>query len=321
MTLAEAINEQEEARIAALALREVLEQPGARTALVTPDRALARRVLLELKRWGIKVEDTAGMPLAETPPALLMRLMIDCVINGFDPVKLLSLMKHPLASFSMPRSDVRRAARFLELRVLRGPRLGDGLQPLLDEFARKRNKEQEKLGVENALPEIWQIAALLLERLSGAVAPLLSLLEAGEDPSFADWLTGVIASVEAVAKDKEGLPDRFYDEAAGRSIQDFFDRASLAASISSDLAPQDLEPFLVAMMSGETVLSHGEGDARVQLLGTLEARLLDVDRVVIGGLNEGSWPAETKTDAWLSRPMRAQMKLEPPERSDRPCCP
>ncbi|SFN90607.1 ATP-dependent helicase/nuclease subunit B [Cohaesibacter marisflavi] len=314
VTMAEATNEQEEARIAALALREVLERPDARTALVTPDRALARRVLLELKRWGINVEDTAGMPLAETPPALLMRLMIDCVVSGFDPVKLLSLMKHPLASFGMPRADVRRAARFLELRVLRGPRLGDGLKPLLDEFARKHDKEQEKLGADIALPEVWQIAAQLLKRFSEAIAPLISLMDAEEEPSFGEWLAGVISAVEAVAMDKNGLPDRLYDEAAGRSIQDFFDRASLAASISSDLSPQDLEPFLVAMMSGETVLSHGEGDPRIQLLGTLEARLLDVDRVVIGGLNEGSWPAETKTDAWLSRPMRAQMKLEPPER-------
>ncbi|WP_319411560.1 double-strand break repair protein AddB [uncultured Cohaesibacter sp.] len=314
VALAEAGNEQEEARIAALALREVLERPDARAALVTPDRALARRVLLELKRWGIEVEDTAGMPLAETPPALLMRLMIDCVISGFDPVKLLSLLKHPLASFAMPRADVRRAARFLELRVLRGPRLGDGLKPLLDEFSRQRDKEQQKLGAEIALPEIWPITALLLERLTHGTAPLLTLVEADEPPSFAEWLEEVIASLEAVARDKDGAPDRLYDEAAGRAMQDFFDRASLSAAIASDLEPQDLEPFLVAMMSGETVLSHGEGDPRLQLLGTLEARLLDVDRVVIGGLNEGSWPAETKTDAWLSRPMRAQMKLEPPER-------
>ncbi len=314
VTLAEAGNEQEEARIAALALREVLERPGARAALVTPDRALARRVLLELKRWGISVEDTAGMPLAETPPALLMRLMIDCVVSGFHPVKLLSLMKHPLASFGMLRADVRRAARFLELRILRGPRLGDGLKPLLDEFTRKRDEEQERLGANIALPEVWPLVGRLLERFSEVVSPLLKQMDAEEEPSFAEWLSGVIAALEATAMDEKGSPDRLYDEAAGRSMQDFFDRASLASAISSDLSAQDLEPFLVAMMSGETVLSHGEGDPRVQLLGTLEARLLDVDRVVIGGLNEGSWPAETKTDAWLSRPMRAHMKLEPPER-------
>jgi len=46
----------------------------------------------------------------------------------------------------------------------------------------------------------------------------------------------------------------------------------------------------------------------------LEARLLDYDLVVLSGLNEGGWPAEAATDPWLSRPMRAQLGLDPPER-------
>ena len=314
VALCEALNEQEEARIAALALREVLERPEARAALVTPDRALARRVLLELRRWGIEVEDTAGMPLAETPPALLLRLMVECLVGAFDPVLLLALLKHPLASFGMPRAEVRRAARFLETEVLRGPRLGSGLKPLLDQVARLRANRQKKLGDGVALPDIWQHVDTLLARLADAMTPLIALIDASDAPDFGDWMGGVIASLEAVARDQDGTPDRLYDEAAGRSLRGFFDRASQAGGSATSLSARDVAPFLVAMMSGETVLSHGEGDPRLQLLGTLEARLLDVDRVVIGGLNEGSWPGETTSDAWLSRPMRAGMKLEPPER-------
>ena len=36
--------------------------------------------------------------------------------------------------------------------------------------------------------------------------------------------------------------------------------------------------------------------------------------MVLGGLNEGSWPPETRSDPWLSRPMRAKIGLDPPER-------
>jgi ATP-dependent helicase/nuclease subunit B len=46
----------------------------------------------------------------------------------------------------------------------------------------------------------------------------------------------------------------------------------------------------------------------------LEARLTSFDRVVLGGLNEGSWPPDAKTDAWLSRPMRQELGLDLPER-------
>ena len=43
-------------------------------ALVTPDRRLARRVAVELRRWNIEVDDSAGRALANTPLAQFMRL-------------------------------------------------------------------------------------------------------------------------------------------------------------------------------------------------------------------------------------------------------
>ena len=46
------------------------------------------------------------------------------------------------------------------------------------------------------------------------------------------------------------------------------------------------------------------------LFGLLEARLQTVDRVVLGGLVEGTWPPETRTDPWLSRPMRQELGLD-----------
>ncbi len=55
-------------------------------------------------------------------------------------------------------------------------------------------------------------------------------------------------------------------------------------------------------------------NARIRILGLLEARLTDSDRVVLGGLVEGTWPPESRTDAWLSRPMRLALGLDLPER-------
>ena len=55
-------------------------------------------------------------------------------------------------------------------------------------------------------------------------------------------------------------------------------------------------------------------ELRAHIYGLLEARLQTVDRVVLGGLNEGTWPPETRSDPWLSRPMRRDLGLDPPER-------
>jgi ATP-dependent helicase/nuclease subunit B len=52
----------------------------------------------------------------------------------------------------------------------------------------------------------------------------------------------------------------------------------------------------------------------VRIYGPLEARLQHVDRVVLGGLVEGVWPPETRSDPWLSRPMRRALGLDLPER-------
>jgi len=51
----------------------------------------------------------------------------------------------------------------------------------------------------------------------------------------------------------------------------------------------------------------------VRILGPLEARLQSFDRIVLGGLNEGTWPPDARTDPWLSRPMRRKLGLNLPE--------
>ena len=52
----------EEARVIALAFRQVLDTPGKTATLVTPDRELGRRVAAEMQRWGVRVDDSAGVP-------------------------------------------------------------------------------------------------------------------------------------------------------------------------------------------------------------------------------------------------------------------
>ena len=54
---------------------------------------------------------------------------------------------------------------------------------------------------------------------------------------------------------------------------------------------------------------------RLAILGPLEARLQRFDLTILGGLNEGTWPRRAGADPWFSRPMRATLGLEQPERS------
>lgn len=118
-------DQQEEAVAIALILRDALEKPATRAALVTPDRELALRVTAELGRFGIVADDSAGENLAETPPAVFLRLLARAVADQLAPVALLALLKHPLTAAGLsPRRLSRGGARAGGSGIARPPPTG-----------------------------------------------------------------------------------------------------------------------------------------------------------------------------------------------------
>lgn len=108
LRVVEAADEREEALIVAIALRETLERPGAHAALVTPDRGLADRVAVELKRWGVEVDDSAGLPLGRWPAGSLLRLILEAVLAEMAPIALVPLLAHPLCRLGLGRDALAR---------------------------------------------------------------------------------------------------------------------------------------------------------------------------------------------------------------------
>ena len=79
--------------------------------------------------------------------------------------------------------------------------------------------------------------------------------------------------------------------------------------------PGDEWPDIAAaLLAAEIVKPAAGGDGRVAIWGALEARLQTVDTLVVGGLNEGSWPRGREPDRFMSRMMKGGLELEPPER-------
>ncbi|WP_313530094.1 double-strand break repair protein AddB, partial [Shinella sp.] len=72
--------------------------------------------------------------------------------------------------------------------------------------------------------------------------------------------------------------------------------------------------IIEALAASESVKPRSMRHPRVFIFGALESRLQSVDTVVIGGLNEGTWPGQAANDAFLSRVMKVEIGLEPPER-------
>ncbi|MFA7429605.1 MAG: double-strand break repair protein AddB [Rhodospirillaceae bacterium] len=287
----------EEALTIALMMREALEDPGRTCALVTPDRDLARRVAADLGRWGIMVDDSAGRPLAVTPPGVFLRLCAEMVAEDFAPVPLLAALKHPLSGAGMARVAFREGVRTLDLQVLRGVRPGPGLD-----------------GLRRIVPEA-EARALTpwLDAVEACCAPFIALMARDEVP-FADLLEAHLRMAEALAaSDDTPGPLELWANRAGDVAAGFARDLADSAGDLGAIAPRHYPALLDALMVGVPVREDVGTHPRLSILGPLEARLQHADLMIVGGLNEDTWPPRLQADPWMSRPMRTSFGLPLPE--------
>jgi ATP-dependent helicase/nuclease subunit B len=288
---------QEEAVTIALLLRRKLETPGATAALVTPDRALARRVAAELRRWDIDIDDSAGLPLNRTPPGVFLRLVLDLAASGLAPVPLLAALKHPLASGGLPSVAFRDLARQLE-QAIRGPRPAPGLAGLRAALA------GERVGL-----------ARFVDRLEACLGPLPELLVADAVPLSRLAAAHIEAAERLASTATETGGERLWRETAGEAAARFCHELIDAARDFPPLPGRHF-PALFESLAADAVVRPVFGrHPRLAIWGLLEARLQQADLVVLGALNEGSWPPSAEHDPWMSRQMRREFGIALPERA------
>ena len=302
---------QAEAVAIALTLREALEDPGARVALVTPDRDLARRVSAELARHGVTADDSAGEPLGETPAGGFLRLLARMAAAALAPVPLLAALKHPLCAGGWPRTRWIGAVRRLERAALRGARPAPGLAGL-------RAAARAGLAREDQAEALAEVMALL-DVLAAALGDFA--LPEGEVRPPRDLLAAHLAAAEALAGTDEmpgGL--RLYAGEEGDSLAAHLAALEPAMAAMPPVAATAWPALFDAAMDGASAPSlratrgrDSGAHPRVEILGLLEARLLTFDRVVLGALDETVWPLATDPGPWMSRPMRKEFGLPEPE--------
>ncbi|WP_295811510.1 double-strand break repair protein AddB [uncultured Nitratireductor sp.] len=316
VTLVETANEREEALSIAVALRLALTGEKTTAALVTPDRGLARRVAVELRRFGIEADDSGGTPLADSPPATLARLVLETIFRPGEPVAMVALLKHPLVRLGLKRATVRRSAETIELVALRG---GTGRPDIatLDALFETRWAAIER----DTRKPFWfarvNDAALaearaVLEALCAALAPLANLRGA-RGVGVSEMARCTVEVLEAFGRSEDGSLTNYYDGERGQAMAAFL-RGLVGSETALPFDAGEWPAVFAALIATEVVKPSMGADKRVSIWGTLEARLLNVDTLVLGGMNEGTWPAIPSSDRFMSRLMKAELSLEPPER-------
>ncbi|WP_296425274.1 double-strand break repair protein AddB [Yoonia sp.] len=293
ITLIEATSPRAEAETIALRLRQAAED-GITAALISPDRMLTRQVTAALDRWDIRPDDSAGTPLALSPPGRLLRHVADLFGKPLTGEALLTLLKHPLChSAREDRGAHLRRTRELELHLRRrGPPF-----PTADTLIAWAGKDTDRLP--------W--ARWLADVIVGHDAVLARPLAAHLDTHL------MLAQTLCAGPDAPGAGG-LWDEAAGREARRICDMLLRDADAGGEMDTSDYSALFGAVLADGVVRDRDAGHPHILIWGTLEARVQGVDLTILGGMNDGVWPEAPPPDPWLNRAMRKAAGLLLPER-------
>lgn len=294
ITLIEAASPRAEALAIALILRKAA-QDGRTAALITPDRGLTRQVTAALDRWRILPDDSAGKPLALSAPGRLLRHVAALFGQRLTAEGLLTLLKHPLTGTGADRGLHLKLTRDLELHLRRkGPAFPTGADIIT--WA-STHKDTAALG--------WAIA--LDAALNGAeqvtIRPLMDHI-AHHKSMTEDLARGTASSGVGT----------LWAETAGIAALGVMQDLAAEAAFGADMSPADYTSLFTAVLNAGEVRDPAQPHPNIMIWGTLEARVQGADLVILGGLNDGSWPKLPNPDPWLNREMRQKAGLLLPDR-------
>ena len=301
MSLVIAPNSRIESLTIALRLRKAVEQ-GIKATLITPDRQLTRQVTAALKRWNIVPDDSAGRPLALTPPGVFLRLVAELSIERLTTESLLILLKHPLTnSTTVDEKSLRNEhllrTRDLELDVLRG----GSPHPDFEEISQWADERKTDEG-------------------SVAWAKWLRVCFEGDASHIPSSLLGHLSNHRGIAEalaagpDATGSSGELWLKEAGEEAAGVFTELEENADAAGLLSAPEYVALFRNVISKPEVREIFTPHPNITIWGTLEARVQGADLVILGGLNDGIWPKLPEPDPWLSRPMREAAGLLLPER-------
>lgn len=293
IALIEAAQPREEALAIAVALKQAIHD-GKKAALITPDGTLGRRVAATLARWNIRPDESAGAPLSLTPSGRFLRQVAGLIGNPVEPDSLLALLKHPYCQSGSGE---------------RGPHILH--TQALEKLCRSIFVSKIDASVLNVLAEGADASC---QNWCAWLAGLLDRIEKRPNPTLQDGLNHHLALAEDFAGGPEGGSGKLWEKDDGTDVFAEIEKFRAEAEFSAPLPFAEYARLLERALMAENSRPQEGVRPDVMIWGTLEARVQGADIVILGGLNEGTWPEQPAPDPWLSRKMRRDLGLLLPER-------
>lgn len=260
---------QEEALSIALILREVLATPGKTAVVISNNRALAERICGEMKRWGIALDDSAGIPFTQTPTGIFFRLVLNAAQENLSAPALLALLKHPFCKICGDRE--RLVEQETDLRK-NGKKLTHPAQEIISSFALMFSNNN-----------LISFKKILSEHIK-----VVEALTGGEE-----------ISSQAVLWDFQEA------QTVWQTLSSLLNEADDIGPIDPKSYSDIFDLFVSSIKIRPAFGTH----PRLEILGPIEARLTKSDVCILADLNEGNFPQLPETGPWLNKAMRQQLKL------------
>ena len=275
LSLIEARNDFDEARIIAIIMRQTLEQKNKNCALISNDRNLCKMVKSVLEKWEIAVDDSHNNNLADSQIVNYFLGIAALFENDFNSINLLSILKNPITKI-----DSKDLQNF-ELEILRKI---SGKKDL--EFLNKK------------LNQNW------FSNLKSSLEPLSNLFKK-EKASLENLIKTNIKCAEELSENS------FYElEGASEFITFIEDILSEEIAKSFLINTKNYSDFIKGLMANYKFVKEEENfHPRLHILSSVEARLMNYDLVIVSGLNDGEFPNNNSANAWLGRKICSDLGL------------
>ena len=273
--LIEAKNEIEEAKIIALILRETREL-NKTAAIITNNDRLANLIKLELTNFELPFNDTRNLKILNSNLVNFLLLIIELVESDFNSHNLLAILKNSLCSYSLNKEIL---ADF-EVKIIRKDRINSGIEGIRD-----------KLKDDKILEDFFREFEKKVINFNS--------------PNLADNISALINMAENLSqKTWQGLLEK---EEAQIEIFEFFEKLKNQREITTN--PKNLLTTFKTLFSQISYFEKSDASSPIQILSTIEARLLNYNLVIIASINEGDFP-EIESENWLGKKIKKDLGID-----------
>lgn len=290
--LIEAKDELEEAKIIAIILAEQLSEQESldkKCAVISNNKKLTQLIKYQLQKLSLPFNDSSNLGIFNSKLVNFILLVLELVESDFSSFNLLALIKNPLfqqENRSKNPEQLEAIINSFEIEILRQGRVDVGLKGL--------NKRLKSLKNE----DLSQFLTKIRHNLSKIIN-----LESKTDLS--SYVTSLIQVIENLTTRKWN--DLLSEESAQIELYEFFENLKLQNHFN--IESKNILAIFRTLFSQISYFEKSDALAPIQILSSLEARLINHDLVIISSLNEGDFP-EIESENWLGKKIRKDLGVD-----------